>query len=367
MRPRPGKPLLPLLLISAACLLGGANSAAAAQLSCGDVVTHDVRLDNDLLDCAGDGLVIGADGVSLSLGGHVVDGLGASSPFGSSGIDNSGGFDDVRIFNGTVREFRTGVELVGTHGNVVRGLSVHDNQDSGIFVDGFASLDSFENRVVANNVSDARFGAGIQLRGSMRNAIRRNHLSGNGGDGLAVTFSSRSNSVTGNSIADNHANGIQLIESSGDNEVKRNGVAGNALSGIAVFGSSANQIVANDLEANAGAGVSVASGFREPPADDNLLRLNSSLGNGSDGIFVGGPSEFNGIESPGPLRTRVVRNEASGNDDDGIDVRSPSAALGYNTANVNAHFGIFAVPGVTDLGGNRATGNRTADCVNVSC
>ena len=125
--------------------------------------------------------------------------------------------------------------------------------------------------------------------------------------------------------------------------------------------------MANDVRRNTGGGVSVASGFRDPPANDNLLRLNTVLGNGADGIFVGGPSVFNGIPIAGPLRTRVFRNEADANDDDGIDVRSPSAVLGFNGADRNADVGIDAVAGVTDAGGNHASGNGTADCVNVSC
>src|SRR3954451_14996151 len=134
LRPRP---LVPVLLLSGACLLAGADGAAAAQLSCGDVVTHDVRLSNDLIDCPGDGLVIGADDITVSLGGHLVDGQGA---FGSAGIDDSGGYDGVRVQNGTVREFQTGVELDGTHGATVRGMTLQGNFERGIWLDGFAAL-----------------------------------------------------------------------------------------------------------------------------------------------------------------------------------------------------------------------------------
>ena len=55
-------------------LQGG--QAFAAHVTCGDVITQDTTLDSDLIDCPGDGLVIGADGVTLDLGGHTVDGTG---------------------------------------------------------------------------------------------------------------------------------------------------------------------------------------------------------------------------------------------------------------------------------------------------
>ena len=43
--------------------------------SCGDVITQDTTLDSDLIDCPGDGVVIGASGITLDLAGHTIDGL----------------------------------------------------------------------------------------------------------------------------------------------------------------------------------------------------------------------------------------------------------------------------------------------------
>jgi hypothetical protein len=51
----------------------------------------------------------------------------------------------------------------------------------------------------------------------------------------------------------------------------------------------------------------------------------------------------------------------------GIRVNSASTVIERNTANDNFDYGIWAVPGVVDGGGNRASGNGTADCVNVIC
>ena len=46
---------------------------------------------------------------------------------------------------------------------------------------------------------------------------------------------------------------------------------------------------------------------------------------------------------------------------------APTTTLRRNTANDNGAFGIDAVAGVTDLGGNKASGNDGGKCNNVSC
>src|SRR4051794_9481152 len=82
------------------------GQAVASHVQCGDVITSDTTLDSDLLDCPGDGVVIGADGVTLDLAGHLIDGDGLQGDFpGDQGVDDSGGFDRVRVLNGTVQQF----------------------------------------------------------------------------------------------------------------------------------------------------------------------------------------------------------------------------------------------------------------------
>jgi large repetitive protein len=64
----------------------GVGSPAARALGCGDVITVDTRLDGDLLDCPDEGLLIGADDITLDLDGHTIDAAGiraGSAPMGS--------------------------------------------------------------------------------------------------------------------------------------------------------------------------------------------------------------------------------------------------------------------------------------------
>ena len=85
------------------------------------------RLLNDLVDCGGHGLIVGAPGITIDLDGHVVDGLGLDA-----GILNNG-HDDVTIKNGLISQFLYGVQLnPGTARNVVRDLRIEGNEEAGI-------------------------------------------------------------------------------------------------------------------------------------------------------------------------------------------------------------------------------------------
>ena len=50
-------------------LLALPSSAIATHVSCGDVITQDTTLDSDLVNCPGDGVVIGASNITLDLAG----------------------------------------------------------------------------------------------------------------------------------------------------------------------------------------------------------------------------------------------------------------------------------------------------------
>jgi hypothetical protein len=76
----------------------------AHGLSCGSVITEDTVLDQDLTDCPGDGIIIGANGVTLRLHGHTIDGNGSGLgifPFQVLDITIKG--------PGTIRDFGVGI------------------------------------------------------------------------------------------------------------------------------------------------------------------------------------------------------------------------------------------------------------------
>src|SRR5437762_12874931 len=77
--------------VAAALLTVGAGAALAKKqpVSCGQVIMHSIHPRNDLINCPGPGLVIGADHVKVDPGGYTIDGVNNPA---ADGIHNTGGF-----------------------------------------------------------------------------------------------------------------------------------------------------------------------------------------------------------------------------------------------------------------------------------
>src|SRR6266516_7252042 len=130
------RPLVRLGLLMAAVTVFfavGASPALTQNVTCGEVITHNTHVKNDLLNCPGDGLVIGASNIKLNLGGHTIDGFNSAT---ADGINNKGGFDNVKVEHGTIQQFRIGIELNGADGNKLEHLTVAQNPFDGIRLTG---------------------------------------------------------------------------------------------------------------------------------------------------------------------------------------------------------------------------------------
>ena len=109
-------------MLALACSVAfGAGQASATHVRCGDTITADTTLDSDLLDCPNNGIVIGADDITLDLNGHTIDGDG--DPFEPCPKDEpcdigvlNEGHDGVTIKGGTVTDFGLGVVVVPGEG-----------------------------------------------------------------------------------------------------------------------------------------------------------------------------------------------------------------------------------------------------------
>jgi parallel beta-helix repeat protein len=331
--------------IVAALLVLLPGQAQATHVQCGDVVTQSTTLDSDLLDCPGDGVVIGAPGITLDLGGHTIDGTGAGS--GGQGVDDSAGHDGVTVSGGTIQEFQAAVYLEDADGSRVRRLTLTDS-GSGVWL-----TNSDAGVIERNTLLDA----GIAVFGSDDNVIRANRVSGPGtaiilwgGPGPSYDPTERTvierNSLVGNGV------GIASIFTA-QTVIRANEVTGSTGDGGILEAGTLTVIEDNTVSESTQLGISIAG-------NNNRAGRNRVTGNGTDGITVAGGT--------GSAGTVLERNVASGNGDDGIDVNSSSATITRNTADDNADLGIEAEPGVTDGGGNRARGNgNPVQCLNVSC
>lgn len=428
-----------LLVGAALAILAWATSAEAQ--SCGQVVAENTTLTADL-NCLGDGLVIGADGIVLDLNGHTIDGAGLGV-----GIRNDG-FDNVTIKNGTVKEFDYGIQLnAGTEGNLVQGITLTLNQDAGIQLsgaynnqvlgntiiqqakEGVVLLGSTTN-VVANNRIDGTQGMSLVLTDSRSNTIRDNLVS-NGSDNGVVFTASSENSFLGNtlsdlgdtalvleagsnsntvmrntfrrtndssmSVVDSNSNRFELntaeqpgdagfkLTQAHDNQIQGNTVRGASDCAIFLEFSNGNTVRDNDLAANVAAGEAAntcgidlahsdrnlvqsnnasnttSMGINLEDASDNQIVENIASGNKAQGIYIVAGAEVSAANL-------IDRNIASNNLGNGIAVAGGGHTIRSNTANGNSGWGIHAAPGITDGGGNLASGNaESTQCFGILC
>jgi parallel beta-helix repeat protein len=353
--------------------------ALASHVSCGEKITRDTKLDGDLVDCPNNGIVIGADNVTLNLNGHTIEGDGTPAAgcnprrkFCDVGVV-SVGHDGVAVRGGSVREFDVGV-LVG-NARRARVLSVSSSRN---FSFGFLVFDSARSLVRDCSGSDnlAPEGDGMGLFGSRDIRILNNSFRHNPEPGIVVDGSTDT-LIAGNLISQNGI-GI-LIRESNRNQVRRNRLVRNreaidvengnrnvvarnrvsrGLVGVWILTGRGNLVANNVVVGARRAGIRL--GIQPPPfgGGSNIVRRNLVRGGGGDGFRVDEKDDH----------SLLRRNVAVGAGDDGFDVRSRTANLTGNRAVGNADLGIEAVRGVTDGGGNIARGNGDPrQCANIMC
>lgn len=364
-----------VLLVSALTAILGTVSvspAFAVPVKCGDRITEDTTLHTDLLNCPDDGLVIGADGITLDLNGHRIDGRrNQAGNLVGTGINNREGHDRVTIKNGLVHEFLDGVGLGCTTENEVRGLTIRIAETAGIDLENSLCHEGEQphHNVIADNVVQNVTMVAIRLALSDTSTVANNRT---GSTTFGIGVSGDGNTVTDNTVSASFS-GIAVGGDS--NTIKKNSVGpgpgfGSNSVGIEVGGSD-NKVIHNTATGG-GLGIALTTGDRNVVAKNTASANKGDPGQefaGSDGIFVGQLRHLGGDEPPPPpVGTRIEHNTANDNGDDGIDVDAPKTTVSGNTANNNGDLGIEAVHGVNDGGGNKASGNgNSAQCTVVAC
>lgn len=339
-------------------LLGLAAPSSAAAVVCGETLTASVVLDADLLCPTGNGLVIGADGVTIDLGGHTLTGDNASD---SVGIENAGGFDAVTVKNGTIRSFETQIRMMGGEGHVVRNVQLRSGDRSIRFEgtrfgkivkvaalnpDGTAIQITGDDHQISQAVILRPISTGIRIAGN-RNKVAKSTIVRPSGPGIYLVGGEQ-NVFSGNTISVGQSEGIRLDAFGGiGNVVAKNVCEGNAVEGIALVNVQEGVVTGNTVVGNGANGIRVGNA-----SVGNLVAKNKAFGNAGSGIYVPVDSSF----------TTIVGNVAHRNQSRGVDSDSAIATLGKNKAELNANGGIEAPPGVVDAGGNKARSNLGFDC-----
>ncbi|MPZ65278.1 MAG: hypothetical protein GEU83_07070 [Pseudonocardiaceae bacterium] len=364
-----------------------APASAQAEVSCGDEITQDTTLTQDLGPCPGNGLIVTADNVTLDLNGHTITG-----PHGSDVQEQAGeavginlrGVSGVTVQNGEVHNFDAGVAMGNSTRNTVQGMNVHHNINHG------ALQDEAED-------NPCNFGDGIALVNSSDNRIAGNRIASNGPlSGVALIYNSDGNEVVRNQVVDNNIRALNpagesilcgtgddqgpmgsgrevqnvgiRVEGPGaeDNRIAGNEVTNNALAGVAVHGwvcgendagapitsGNDNTTIQNNRISETGAttgeddphahGIAMlATGPATVVCVSDAARIigNDSSNNFGHGVFVGGR---------GSSGHQINANSVNGNGADGIHLQAPASD---------------EIPGVVDsrINDNDATGSGGFD------
>jgi hypothetical protein len=350
-------------VLAALALIGAAP--ASAQPVCGEVITQNTTLTADL-NCnrVGEGITIGAPGITLDLGGHGISTLGTA-------VRNPG-YANVTIRNGSIGFDTRGIVLTGATGNTIRdilieglvvGIELRDSDDNRIVANRLRSalidVDSnSDGNVVRENVVTAHEGV-ISVSGSHTRIVRNVVWTG---EDTPMFVGGHYNEVLHNTLVAARST-LLYLGSGGDHLIADNellqyeSIHGDP--GVQVAGSSGNLFRDNHVD-GAPLGIWVESGA------DNAFRRNALDGEVDPTFTRTDPDGFR-VES-GVTGTLLQNNTVQGFADDGIDVKAPGTVIRRNTANDNGDLGIEAVPGVVDGGGNRASGNgNPLQCTNLFC
>jgi hypothetical protein len=268
-----------LLTVGAAPITAGVAAAAGGGVRCGQTVTASIRLTKDLGPCAGDGLVVTKNGVTVDLGGHTLRGDG--DPVNTAdqvGIRLSN-VTTVSVQNGTVRDFNAGIAIEGGSRNTVTDMTVTNNTGTG------TSL----------------HGDGVVLDATTNNRIRHAAITHNGPfDGVLMTHAATNNRVLASSVNDNNI--LSVIPGTADTQVDwgfniDSGSSGNVIDG--------NQVLRNGALGIAPVGPDV-TGTR---ITNNVVRANGAFGivaGGLGGQFISGNVvDHNGYDQFRPAGTEA--------------------------------------------------------------
>jgi parallel beta-helix repeat protein len=201
---------------------------ADSKVNCGDTITGNTVLKQDLLNCPGNGITIGADNVVLDCQGHTINGTSTGDNYG---IDNSNGYSNVTIKNCVIKGFYMGMEFYsdiesrGT-GEVIINNNVSSSSYSGIRLAYILGKSIISGNIVSDSGTIGTGGAGIEVTYSNYNVLTDN-IANNNVRGFAVALSSN-NTLINNIVSNNNNTGI-WVQTSSNNKFFNNYFYNNAI------------------------------------------------------------------------------------------------------------------------------------------
>jgi len=215
--------------------------------------------------CAGDGIIVGADGVTIDLNGHTISGSRTGAGISVAGRT------DITILGGTIRNFEAGIRLADVIAISISDTELSDNTDG---VDLQAGSHS---NVIANNTFSNNRSRGIMLRGgAVNNIVKDNTFIANRVG--VLLFGAVDTTLKDNIVAASLLAGIRLNVLATGNIITANRIELNPAGVEFVItptgSATGNSIVHNTIEQN-------VCGIKGPAADNNVSK-NVLTANGAD-------------------------------------------------------------------------------------
>ena len=357
------------------------NNPPPTEHACGDVITENTLLKNDITGCLGEGLIIGASNIILDLNGKMVRGGLILEPGEEDalqvGIRSSK--PNVIIRNGTVENFGYGVMLTpgaihdvvenmnlrrnaiagvqlfdaddGRSGTTIRNNTISENGESGVQL-----VSGTENSLVEGNTFTSN-GTSVLLQDARGNTIRDNEISGivldpalDSDAGIVLELGSRSNVLADNNVSDTGDAGIVIHQGSHGNRVEGGKYFRNGDAGVIVNDSDRTTIIGITAAQESDGGV-VLNNAHFTVVQSSDLRYNPAgieAGN-TNNLVVGGPEPHHGNDASHSLQTGFQIGEGVG-----ITIQN-------NTANLTGGAGIGVESAVFDAAGSAVGGAFIAD------
>ena len=261
-----------IIVAAVALALSPTLAAQSPTASCGAVLTTNLKLEEDLVG-VGDGLIVGADGITVDLNGHTIAGSGAGLGITVRGRRG------VVVAGGTIRGFVTGVMIAVSSGIVIKENRFTENREA-VF------LSASTANIIKENIHWQNQLRGIMIRPnssgvqSTQNVVKENILIDNP-SGILV-FGQPGNTLKENTIAGSTVAGIDLTgPGASGNLVKENTLTGGAAGIKFAPGWTGNRIIENQIKLNTCA--------VQGAADGNTFKENVFTANGLDWALVKSP------------------------------------------------------------------------------
>ena len=347
---------------------------------CGQSLTQNLTLDRDVT-CSGPvGLRIAADGLTVDLNGHsvtVIDPRWEQPVVEQFTVVDVQGHNGTTIRNGTLSYCCTR-RGVGPPGGSAVSLSGSDNVLQDLRTPGGLEVSGDRNRIADTWTYDPNE-ASLHVTGRHNTILRTTMLLDDGGH-AGVIGGSHNRLVDSTALAD-QGGGVSI---GGDHNTARKLDSTGSLEDALLLTGDRDRVVDSQIRSassdqtviiRGATNSTVRASTIETKTFHSGIEIEGSVGTrvlaNTIAATISSPQfpPFDALHVAADSSNTLLRlNTVTGASDDGIDTDSATTTFDRNKANYNGDLGIEAVPGVTDLGGNTASGNgNPLQCQNVFC